>query len=111
MTDQERGLSAVFPNAMLHYKVGSLLLSRRNGHRIFTLDLAFPDVKLDVELDGGVHRIPSRRDADARRTQRLQELGWTVLRFSNQEVIRDMTRVREVIESTISKLKATQATR
>ena len=72
-------------------------------------DLAFADIKLDVEIDGGVHRIPAAAAKDIRRTVLLESLGWTVLRFSTEEVMTDLERVKAVIESTISRLRATQA--
>lgn len=53
------------------------------------LDIAFPETKLAVEVDGGVHHRQDRKAADAIRTERLTTLGWTVIRFWNSEVWSD----------------------
>ena len=45
------------------------------------------EVKLDTEIDGGsVHTGKSDRDRDRKRDRRLEALGWTVIRFSWEEV-------------------------
>jgi len=45
-------------------------------------DFMCPELKLVVELDGGVHRLKEAQDG--RRDQRLAEAGFTVLRSSNE---------------------------
>ena len=99
----------MFPHAVwnLHLRNGT---KRKNGSRNwYKLDVAFQDIQLDVEVDGGVHRIPEAARKDARRTRVLESLGWTVLRFWNHEVQKEPERVRAVIESTISRLTAIRA--
>jgi hypothetical protein len=54
-----------------------------NGHTYY-LDLAYPDVKLDIEVDGfEFHRGRSVFDADRVRQNDLVAAGWTVLRFTS----------------------------
>ena len=45
-------------------------------------DFVCPEIRLIVELDGGVHRLREARDAD--RDARLSTAGFTVLRFDNE---------------------------
>lgn len=47
------------------------------------LDLAVPEVRLDIEVDGDHHRGPDgrRRSADRWRDVQVRSLGWNVLRF------------------------------
>jgi len=45
---------------------------------------------LVAEVDGDVHDL--QRDEDARREKMLSELGLRVVRFGNDEVVRDATR-------------------
>ena len=48
----------------------------------FLVDIAFPDVKLAVEVDGGHwHSAPRKATQDARKTARLSVLGWDTLRI------------------------------
>lgn len=49
-------------------------------------DFCWPDRKLAVEVDGGVHRIKGRFLADVERHNLAQLLGWTVLRFTPGDV-------------------------
>lgn len=47
----------------------------------FVVDFYCPELRLVVELDGGVHRLTEERDS--LRDERLREAGFTVLRFEN----------------------------
>jgi very-short-patch-repair endonuclease len=60
----------------------------RRQYRIesYIVDFVCPGRKLVVELDGASH--DDKTEADARRDARLGELGFIVLRFSNQDVFR-----------------------
>jgi very-short-patch-repair endonuclease len=54
----------------------------------YIIDFACPDKKLIVEVDGSQHG--EQADADAIRDRRLEALGWTVIRFWNDDVLRDI---------------------
>lgn len=59
---------------------------RVGGHR-FRLDVAFPGLRLDVEVDGwAYHRTKEQRQADAERDNLLTLAGWRVLRFTWEDV-------------------------
>ena len=49
--------------------------------------------KLIIELDGGYHQIPEQQDCDAERQQWLVSQGFTVIRFTNEEIINDIDNV------------------
>ncbi|TPK55916.1 endonuclease domain-containing protein [Mesorhizobium sp. B2-4-19] len=59
----------------------------------YIVDFACPRKKLIVELDGSQHADANLAAADASRTKRLEQDGWTVLRFWNDDVIRDIDNV------------------
>ncbi len=61
----------------------------------FILDFWCPARKLVVELDGGSHE--GREPEDEARTQRLQDYGYRVIRFRNEEVLTDLSSVLERI--------------
>jgi very-short-patch-repair endonuclease len=65
----------------------------------YKLDLAWPDLKLGVEVDGASHLMKSRKLQDAKKGKALHSLGWTVLRFSNQEVMTSLETVASTVES------------
>ena len=53
--------------------------------RVYFLDLAYPDVKLDIEVDGfDFHRTRTVFDADRVRQNDLVRVDWTVLRFTSR---------------------------
>jgi len=54
---------------------------------------------LVVEVDGDVHDL--QQDEDARREKALRELGFRIVRFKNEEVVKDLSmvvgRVKELL--------------
>lgn len=73
----------------------------------YSADLAHLRKRICVEVDGGSHKTLTVRWRDSRRDQILSQLGWTTLRFSNQQVMEDPEGVAGAIMSTISKLRET----
>lgn len=53
----------------------------------YFIDLACPERKIAIEVDGATHCTQAVKDADARKTAYLQSFGWTVLRFWNKEIL------------------------
>jgi len=51
----------------------------------YKLDLANPELKVCIEVDGHSHR--SRKQTDLKKEARLASLGWTVLRFWNWDIM------------------------
>jgi very-short-patch-repair endonuclease len=55
-----------------------------------------------IEVDGGYHSEPRQAEDDELRTQRLEQLGFHVLRFSNEEILENIedveNRILEFIE-------------
>jgi 1-hydroxy-2-methyl-2-(E)-butenyl 4-diphosphate synthase len=43
--------------------------------------------KLVIEVDGLIHQLPENIESDKQRTERLHELGFNVIRFTNDEVL------------------------
>lgn len=52
----------------------------------YKVDVALPRIKLAIEVDGKSHKNPKWQFLDKRKTEVLQALGWSVLRFWNDEV-------------------------
>lgn len=70
-----------------------------HGHE---LDLWYPDLRLDLEIDGPHHRLPHQRRKDALRDADLRSFGVTVLRVTDTAVLDDPERfllaVRDAVE-------------
>src|SRR5262249_18019503 len=61
-----------------------------NG-RTYYLDLAYPSVKLDIEVDGfEFHRTRVSFDSDRVRQNDLVSADWTVLRFTSRSAPADI---------------------
>jgi very-short-patch-repair endonuclease len=56
-------------------------------------DFACPSKKLIVEVDGSQHGSEAGARNDSIRDETLKSLGWTLLRFWNDDVIRDIDNV------------------
>ena len=77
-------------------------LKFRRQHIIedFIVDFFCNEKKLTIELDGGYHRVPEQMKKDEERTARLQELGYTELRFTNEQVLCDIDNViKEIVQA------------
>ncbi|SOC83609.1 Very-short-patch-repair endonuclease [Ensifer adhaerens] len=67
----------------------------------YIADFACAEHKLIVELDGSQHAMGDVPDADVVRTRRLNEIGWTVVRFWNDDVMKDLNGVCDPILAVI----------
>ena len=48
----------------------------------FSIDIAFPDVRLAVEVDGEYwHSLPKTVERDRRKNKLLEEKGWEIMRL------------------------------
>ena len=65
----------------------------------FIVDFYCNEYKVTVEVDGGYHNEEWQMKSDAERTARLNELGYTELRFTNEEVLHDLDSVLKKIKT------------
>jgi valyl-tRNA synthetase len=56
----------------------------------FIVDFVCLKENLIVEIDGGYHNKPEIQEADKLRTEILESLGYRVIRFTNEEVLRNI---------------------
>ncbi len=60
---------------------------------------------LVVEIDGLIHQLPENKEADEIRTQWLEEQGYKVIRFTNDEVIKTIDTVLSKIVEYLKRTK------
>ena len=65
----------------------------------FIVDFYCNEYKVTIEVDGGYHNVEKQIKSDAERTARLKELGYTELRFSNEEILCDIDNVLKKIKT------------
>jgi very-short-patch-repair endonuclease len=63
----------------------------------YIVDFYCPSAKVIVELDGGQHYTQEGISRDQVRDKYLESLGFTILRFSDREVFKNMEGVLERI--------------
>lgn len=56
--------------------------------KFYIVDFLVPDKQLVIELDGGYHNTKQQMIKDTKRTNDLQKLGYTVIRFKNNDIKR-----------------------
>lgn len=87
-------------------KTKQLGVKFRRQHIIdeFIVDFVCIAKKLIIEVDGGYHNTPSQKEADAIRTSILNEFGYAIIRFKNEEVIGAIDGVLEKIRASLDSL-------
>jgi very-short-patch-repair endonuclease len=90
-TDAEQRLwSCLRGKQMEHFK-----FRRQHPFEVYVIDFVCLEAMLAVEVDGGQHS--EMKEEDTVRTKRLTEAGFKVLRFWNNDVLRDIEAVKESI--------------
>jgi hypothetical protein len=81
------------PSPVLHHHV-------YDGERfVAEVDLAYPELKIAIELDGGIHLHSDVHERDLLKQNDLVLVGWTVLRFSYE-------RFRQSPERVVAEIRA-----
>ena len=75
---------------------------------IYIADFISLENKLIIEVDGSIHQLPDNQKNDLQRTERLNELGFTVLRFTNTEVVTNIDAVLSTIKEKFYQLSGSK---
>ena len=67
----------------------------------FVIDFYCPELKLAVELDGDVHKIPEQKDYDKARQKYLEAFGIKFVRITNEEFLGNANKAFSKIEKKI----------
>ncbi len=86
------------PRPELQYQVYDEL-----GGFVARLDMAYPLLKLAIEYDGRGHLTAWQQESDARRLNRLDACGWSVLRFTSPDVLRHPDAMAAQVREAISR--------
>lgn len=77
------------------------------GRMVARIDAAYPERRLAIEVDGySAHSSPDAFQRDRTRQNRLVALGWTVLRFTWEDVVKRPEVVAQTIRAAINRLPA-----
>jgi 5-methyltetrahydrofolate--homocysteine methyltransferase len=97
-TDAERVIWKLVKSKQLSgYKI-------RRQHIIdkYIADFICLDKRLIIEIDGLIHQLPENKESDEVRTQVLQDLGFKVIRFTNEQVLSNSPSVLQTIEKELN---------
>jgi len=97
--------NSTLPEVLLWEKIKDKKLGarfrRQYGIGYYIADFCCPQRKIVIELDGGIHEEKEQKQYDGWRTKDTEDLGFIVIRFSNEDVRYNMNKVLEKIESQI----------
>ena len=79
-----------FWNVVRAHRLMNLGFRRQLPIAGYIVDFACPSHRLIVEIDGSQHGKDAGAVFDAARTARFEMAGWTVIRFWNDDVMRDI---------------------
>ncbi|MEJ7679706.1 MAG: endonuclease domain-containing protein [Segetibacter sp.] len=87
-------------------KLNGLKFRRQHPLHNYIADFYCNEIKLVIEIDGGIHATKDNAEYDKGRTYELQELGVTVLRFWNDEVMNNIKMVIAKIDEVAKIIKS-----
>jgi len=91
-------------NLIKNKKINGLKFRRQFPIDKYVVDFVCIEIKLAIEIDGGQHNEPQNIQYDKYRTKFLNKLGYTVIRFWNNDIYKDIDGVIEEIKRTIELL-------
>ncbi|WP_332914729.1 endonuclease domain-containing protein [Algoriphagus boritolerans] len=95
LTPAERILWDVLKNRQMEgYK-----FRRQHPINRYIADFYCHELRLVIELDGGVHNKVDQREHDSNRDIIIREFGIQILRFKNEEVMNDPKNVVEKVKA------------
>ena len=86
-------------------KLGGFKFRRQHPIWIFIADFYCHEVKLVVELDGGIHQQNETKEHDMNRTEEMERFEIMVIRFNNEELIENRDEVLRKIQDVCEKRK------
>ena len=102
MTEAENALWNVLKNRRL-FKVR---FQRQHPIDIFVVDFYCHELKLAIEIDGGIHLNEKVAEYDDGRTHDIEKFGIKILRFTNEQVFKKRYFVIKEILKTITSLSS-----
>ena len=100
-TDAERKLWSLLRNRQL----AKVKFRRQFSIDRYIIDFYSPEYKLGIEADGGQHYSDEGKVEDKLRTDKLNEYGIQILRFSNLDILNNIEGVYEVILEAVEEIK------
>lgn len=98
----ESRLRLLLADARLPPPVPQFEVRQPDGRFLARADLAWPEHSVIAEYDGDHHRDPARFRRDVARLNAMRMAGWTVLRFTADDVLRDPQHVVAAVSAALA---------
>jgi len=98
-TDAERKLWSILRNGQM----AGLKFFRQYSIGPYVLDFYCPEQRVAIEVDGGQHAYIRAQQCDARRDRYLRDLEIRVIRFWNNDVLRNIEAIAQKIGEEVSR--------
>jgi len=85
--------------ALRNRKAGNYKFRRQHPIGYYVVDFYCEEKYLIIEVDGSVHDLLENKEYDKSRQDELENAGYKFLRFTNEEVMNDLTGVIQKIET------------
>jgi len=89
-------------------KMKGFQFRRQRSVLIYIADFMCKELMLIIEVDGSIHQLEEITKNDKIRQKALEEAGFTVLRFTNEEVLENITAVYSYLEDWVEKKAASK---
>ena len=89
----------------LKQKPGGVKFRRQHAYGPYIFDFYCHKAKLVIEIDGSIHDLEEVKKNDTIRQKTIEDGGLRMIRFKNEEVIRDAENVVSII---LSKVKSNE---
>ena len=86
-------------NQLKNRKLNGLKFRRQHPIRFYIADFYCHELRLVIEVDGGIHKKSEVKEHDENRTAELERLGITVLRFTNEQITNKLDEALKEIAS------------
>ncbi len=100
-------LEATMYNALTEMNVpyrlfGQYTINMPGNKQPFVLDFAYPELGVGIETDGSIwHDREDLKTRDQERDQKLSDVGWRIMRFSENAVYEHLDTVRDIIAKNV----------
>lgn len=83
-------------------QLGGFKFRRQHIIDVFIVDFVCINAKLVIEVDGRIHDF--QKEYDEERTKYLNDMGFSVIRFRNEEVLGDINGVKQKIIERLNRI-------
>ena len=88
----------------IHINEWKLKFRRQHPIGIYVADFYCHKIKLIIEIDGSIHHKKEIKDYDIKRENDLKSWGYSIIRFSNDQVLKQSEAVLTEINSLVQNL-------